>query len=316
MANKIFIDGEAGTTGLEIRARLKGRDDLELLTLADDVRKDAGARRDALNAADISILCLPDDAARDAVAMIENADARVIDASVAHRTHADWAYGMPELQPGQGETIAAAARVSNPGCYALTSIALLRPLIAAAILPADHPVSLNAISGYSGGGRKLIERFEGGGGADRIDSAFYLYGFDLEHKHIEEIRVHGGLRARPLLVPSVGRFRQGMVVSLPLHLWALPGEPKPADILAALGDYYAGARFISVVAAEPGDTPGRLDPEALNGTNGLRIHVFGNPARGQVLLAAVLDNLGKGASGQAVQNLNLMLGLDEATGLT
>ena len=305
MSARVFIDGDVGTTGLQIRARLEGRDDIDLLRLDDEARKDAAARSEMLNGADLAILCLPDDAARDAVAMIEDETVRVIDASTAHRTADDWVYGMPEYDAGQPARIAAARLVSNPGCYALSSIAILHPLVAAGLVPKDHGVTINAVSGYSGGGRKLIEAFE----SNEIDTHFRVYGLGLDHKHIPEIQVRCGLSRRPIFVPSVGRFPQGMIVQVPLHLGDLPGHPGAADIRGALSNHYAGCAFVTV-ADENLD---HLDPESLNGTNQLRLHVFANGD--QAMVAAVLDNLGKGASGQAVQNMNIMLGLPEGTGL-
>ena len=314
MTATVFIDGEAGTTGLQIRGRLRDRADISLLALDDAMRKDTGARKDALAAADVSILCLPADASREAVALREGTSARLIDASVAYRTDPDWVFGFPEYGPDQRARIAAADRVSNPGCYACGAIAMLHPLVSRGLIPADFPVTLNAVSGYSGGGRKLIEAFEGTN-AD-TGSAFYHYALGLEHKHVEEMRVHAGLTHRPLFVPSVGHFAQGMIVSLPLQLWALPGRVAPADLHAALAEHYAGDRFVTVApAAETAVHAAELDPRVLNDTNVMRLHVFGNAAQEQAVITAVLDNLGKGAAGQAVQNLNLMLGLDEAVGL-
>jgi N-acetyl-gamma-glutamyl-phosphate reductase len=307
MSARVFIDGDVGTTGLQIRARLEGRDDIDLLRLDEAARKDPAARKDMLNGADIAILCLPDDAARDAVAMIEDGSVRVIDASTAHRTHDDWVYGLPEYDAGQPARIAGARFVSNPGCYALSSIAILHPLVAAGIVPKDHGVTINAVSGYSGGGRKLIEAFE----SREIDTPFRVYGLGLDHKHVPEIQARCGLTRRPLFVPSVGRFSQGMIVQVPLHLEDLPGQRSAADIHGALAAHYAGRTFVTVAEMRPGLD--HLDPEALNGTNQLRLHVFANG--GLAVLVAVLDNLGKGASGQAVQNMNIMLGLPEGTGL-
>jgi N-acetyl-gamma-glutamyl-phosphate reductase len=315
MTATVFIDGEVGTTGLEIKSRLEGRKDIRLVHLPDEKRKDAGARKDAIASADVAILCLPDDAAKEAAAMVKGTNARMIDASTAHRTHPDWVYGFPELAPGQREKIAHAPRVSNPGCYACSAVALLRPLTAAGLLPADFPVSINAISGYSGGGRKMIASYEDATAPDHTESPFRVYALGLEHKHVPEIERHSGLTVRPLFVPSVGNFRQGMIVQVPLHLATLPGKPKPADLHAALDKHYQGARFVSVapLADRP---PANVEAETLNGTNDLKLYVFGNAARGHAVLVAVSDNLGKGASGQAVQNLNLMLGAPEATGLS
>jgi N-acetyl-gamma-glutamyl-phosphate reductase len=321
MTPKVFIDGEAGTTGLQIAQRLGERGDIELLHLDDAERKDAARRAELLNAADVSILCLPDDAAREAVAMV-NGSARVIDASTAHRTAPGWTYGFPEYDGTRPAEIAKAARVSNPGCYALGAVSMLHPLVISELLPAGHPVTINAVSGYSGGGRKLIAAFEDESSADATDSEFYLYGLDLEHKHVPEIQEHGSLTRRPLFVPSVGRFAQGMIVSLPLQLWALPGAPKVKDIHEALSEHYAGqdgeqgvhvasmeeSAEETAVARHLSGMP-HVDAEALTGSDKLTIHVFGNEERQQAVICAVLDNLGKGAAGLAVQNLELMLGL-------
>lgn len=316
MAFRVFIDGEAGTTGLEIRQRLEGRAELDLLRLSESERKDAAARRAALNDADLAILCLPDDAARDAAAMIDGTRTRVIDASTAHRTAEGWVYGFPEMTADQPARIAAAARVTNPGCYATGAVALIRPLVMAGILPADHPVTVNAVSGYSGGGKGLIARFEDAASADPIAGAYYAYGLGLEHKHVPEMRLHAGLTEPPLFVPGVGRFRQGMIVQVPLQLWSLPGRPSVDDVRSVLADHYRGRHFVTLRdERETTERLAHLDPEEVNGTNHLRLYVFGNRARRQAVLAAQLDNLGKGASGQAVQNLNLMLGLDERAGL-
>jgi len=316
MTKKVFIDGEAGTTGLQIRDRLINRDDVSLIQLADEVRKDVGARADALAAADVAILCLPDAAAREAARMATDTGTRLIDASTAHRTDPAWVYGFAEMTVGQREKIKDAARVSNPGCYACSAVALIRPLTEAGILPADQPLTLNAISGYSGGGRQMIEDYEDAGSASHVESAFRVYGLALEHKHVPEIQAHANLSVRPLFVPSVGNFRQGMIVQVPLHLAALPGNAAPADLHAALKTHYAGERFVTVADYAEGAAASGLDAEALNGTNELHLHVFGNADEGHAALAAVSDNLGKGASGQAVQNLNLMLGVDEGEGIS
>ncbi len=315
MAATVFIDGEVGTTGLQIHARLANRDDVTLLHLSEAERKHPRRRQAMLNRADLSILCLPDDASREAVAMIENPDARVIDASTAHRVAEGWTYGMAEYDSGQTERIARAKRVSNPGCYPVASIALLHPLVEAGVLPVEAPVTVNAVSGYSGGGKGLIAAFEDADAPNHTDDNFEVYGLTLEHKHAPEIHRYSGLSHRPLFVPSVGRFRQGMIVQIPLQLWSLPSKPSPADIHGALSDYYADRRFVTVASLADSASMARLEPEALNDTNELRLHVFGNDEQGQAVLMGLLDNLGKGASGMAVQNMNIMLGLPEETGL-
>ncbi len=315
MSAKVFIDGEAGTTGLQIKARLEERPDLELLHLNDSERKDAGRRRDMLNAADLVVLCLPDDAAREAVSLIENAETRVVDASTAHRTAPGWGYGFPEYEAGQRDLIRNAKRVTNPGCYAITSVAILHPLVAAGLVKSDWPVTINAVSGYSGGGKSLIAAFEDPSAENHTNSTFYAYGLTLKHKHVPEITRWSGLQHAPVFVPSVGRYHQGMIVQVPLPLWAMPGTPSVTQVHAALADFYAGQRFVTVAPLNETGGMVNLDPEALNGTNELRLHVFANEAAGQAVVMGLIDNLGKGASGQAVQNLNIMLGLDEASGL-
>jgi len=316
MVTRIFIDGEVGTTGLQIRSRLAGRSDLAMLSLSDADRKNPDARADLLNEADIAILCLPDDAARQAVAMIKNSHTRVIDASTAHRISDGWVYGFPEYDADQSTQVANARRVTNPGCYALTSVSILHPLVRAGIMPADWPVTINAVSGYSGGGKQMIASFEDKNLPDRVSSVFFAYGLNLQHKHVPEIMHWGGLSHAPLFVPSVGRYRQGMIVQVPMHLWSLPGQPTAEVVHAALQRHYDGCRFVSVAPMAETATMARLDPEKLNGTNELRLHVFCNTENGHAVVAGLLDNLGKGASGQAVQNLNLMLGVDEETGLS
>jgi len=300
MSAKIFIDGAVGTTGLQIKSRLASRGDINLVSLPEELRKDANARADMLNSVDVAILCLPDDAAVEAANLVTNTDVKIIDASSAHRTADNWAYGFPELSVGQREVIANATRVSNPGCYAVASVSMLHPLVSANLIPSDHPVTINAISGYSGGGKQLIADFEGGSEAE---TPFFVYGLNLSHKHVPEIYKHSGLTMKPLFVPSVGNFAQGMIVQLPLF-----GNAQ--EIHDSLADHYADSRFVSVVDTEQ---TARLEPETLNGTNELRLHVF--KGDGQALVMAQLDNLGKGASGSCVQNLNIMLGLDEGTGL-
>ena len=311
MTHTIFIDGEAGTTGLEIRERLEARSDLELLLLGDR-RRDPEARREALNTADAVILCLPDDAAREAVAMVENPAVKVIDASTAYRVAPGWAYGFPEMDAGQRAAVAGSTRVSNPGCYPTGFIALMRPLVKAGLVPTDHPVSVNAVSGYSGGGKAMIAEFEAPGAA----TAHRAYGLSLTHKHVPEMTRHAGLSRPVLFAPAVGNYRQGMLVEVPLHLSALPETPSIERLHGALVEAYAGARFVEVADLETTEAMTGIEPEGLNGTNRLRLHVFGDRGGEQARLVALLDNLGKGASGAAVQNLNLMLGLDEAAGLT
>jgi N-acetyl-gamma-glutamyl-phosphate reductase len=314
MTQTIFIDGEVGTTGLQIRERLKDRADLSLLHLPEAERKDVARRADMLNSVDVVILCLPDDAARDAIAMIKNSSVRVIDASSAHRVAEGWAYGMPEYDNDQAEKIASASRVTNPGCYAITSVSILYPLTMAGIVPHNYAITINAISGYSGGGKQMIAGFETGDGT-YANTPFRVYGLDLNHKHVLEVQKWGGLEHAPLLVPSVGHFRQGMIVQVPLQLWSLPGSPTPEDVHAALAHHYAGQRFVTVKSlAETADMTG-LEPEGLNGTNELHLHVFGNEDTGQAVVMGLIDNLGKGASGQAVQNLNLMIDAPVDAGL-
>lgn len=310
MTYTIFIDGEAGTTGLEIRERLETRRDLQLMLLGDR-RRDVEARREALNTADAVILCLPDDAAREAVDMVENPAVRIIDASTAYRVDPDWTYGFAEMAPRQGERIAMSTRVSNPGCYPTGFLGLMAPLVRTGIVPADQPITVNAVSGYSGGGKAMIEEFESGA-AD----PFRTYGLSLKHKHVPEMTQHAGLTRPVLFAPAVGNYRQGMLVEVPLHLSALPGSPSVEVVHGALVEAYAGARFVEVAELEDTEAMGGLTPEGLNGTNRLRLHVFGDRSGEQARLVALLDNLGKGASGAAVQNLNLMLGLDQGEGLS
>ncbi len=309
---RVFIDGAAGTTGLEIRERLEGRDDLTIAILSDADRKDPAARRDALNAADAVILCLPDDAAREAVALIENDAVKVIDASTAHRTADGWAYGFAEIEPEQRATIAASSRISNPGCYPTGFLALVRPLVRAGLIPADWPFTVNATSGYSGGGKSMIAAFEDAAAPDATDTAFRIYALGMGHKHVAEMQVQGGLAYPPLFMPAVARSYRGMLVEVPLQLCAMPDAPRPADLRDALAAAYAGSRLVSVHA---GEDPSVLTLERCAGTDRLELFVFGNEAAGQVRLVAALDNLGKGAGGAAVQNLNLAVGLDEYAGL-
>jgi len=316
MKHKIFIDGEEGTTGLQIRQRLKNRTDLDLIHLPGRKRKDLDARRAALHQAELAILCLPDPAAREAVRLAEGSNTKIIDSSTAHRTSKDWVYGFPEMSAEQPIRIASAPQVSNPGCYATGVIVLIRPLISAGLIPDDFSLSINAVSGYSGGGNTLISRMEASESKDGIKSNYFSYGLNLDHKHVAEMMVHSGLKARPIFVPSVGRFRQGMIVQIPLQLRSLVKKPKYDAIYEVLKLTYKASRFVNVVKPkELSKHTDLLDPEELNNTNYLRVSVFGNPTNQQVVLVAQLDNLGKGAAGQAVQNLNLMLGISEARGL-
>jgi N-acetyl-gamma-glutamyl-phosphate reductase len=309
MTYRVFVDGAAGTTGLEIRQRLAGRSDIELIATDEAQRKDAGARRDALNAADVAILCLPDDAAREAVALIDNGNTRVIDASTAHRTAPDWVYGFPEIDPDGRRKVAGALRVSNPGCYPTGFLALIVPLLRAGVIPAEWPVTVNAVSGYSGGGKAMIEEFENG----NPPTAWRSYALALAHKHVSEMHRHSGLVHAPLFAPSVAATYRGMIVDVPLMTGTMRDGPAPHVLRAILRKAYADSPIVQVI--EDFDAP-TLTIEHAAGTDRLDLFVFASADGKQVRLCAALDNLGKGAAGAAVQSLNLMIGVDEATGLS
>ncbi|MBC2884913.1 N-acetyl-gamma-glutamyl-phosphate reductase [Ochrobactrum sp. CM-21-5] len=309
MKPKIFIDGEHGTTGLQIRSRLAERDDLEVISIPQAERRNKDLRADYLRAADIAILCLPDDASREAVSLLEGHNStRVIDTSTAHRVNPDWAYGFAELAKGQRERIAEARLVANPGCYPTGAIALVRPLRDAGVLPADYPISVNAVSGYTGGGKQMIAQMEDKNHPEHLATSNFVYGLPLRHKHVPELQLHGRLDRRPIFSPSVGRFPQGMIVQVPLFLDALDGSPSLEKVHAVLTEHYAGQNIVEVVPLEASGKLPRVEAEELAGKDGMKLYVFGTQGDGEVNLVALLDNLGKGASGAAVQNMNLMLG--------
>lgn len=308
MTAKIFIDGEHGTTGLQIRSRMADRRDVELLSIPEAERRNAGMREDMLNSADIAILCLPDDASRDAVKMVAgNNNVRIIDTSTAFRTAADWAYGFAEMDEAQGQKIRSARYVANPGCYPTGAIALIRPLRAAGLLPDGYPVTVNAVSGYTGGGKQMIAQMEDSGRPDSIAANNFLYGLNLKHKHVPEMTVHGMLDRAPLFSPSVGRFAQGMIVQVPLFLEDLTAGATLESVHTALAAHYAGQGIVEVVPLAESAALSRIDAEELAGRDTMKLFVFGTPGGAHVNLVAVLDNLGKGASGAAVQNMDLML---------
>jgi N-acetyl-gamma-glutamyl-phosphate reductase len=313
MAAKIFIDGEAGTTGLQIRDRLAGRRDLEILSIAADKRKDQSERKRLLNAADIAILCLPDDAARESVSLIENDRTKVIDASSVHRVAAGWAYGFAEMDKGQASKIAASKRVANPGCWPQGMIATLRPLIEGGLIPPDFPLTTHGISGYTGGGRSMIADYETAG---ENANEFMPYGLTFKHKHLPELQAYAKLARPALFTPAVGNFAQGMITLVPLQLWTLAKTPTGKQLHAAIADHFAAIPgFVEVAPLAEAERSAELNPEIYNGSNRMCLHVFADDAKGQAVLAAVYDNLGKGASGAAVQNLNLMLGVAADTSL-
>jgi N-acetyl-gamma-glutamyl-phosphate reductase len=308
MSAKIFIDGEHGTTGLQIRARMADRRDVELLSIPETERRNAALREDLLNSADIAILCLPDDASKEAVAMTAaNPKVRIIDTSTAFRVHADWAYGFAEMDPAQAEKIRSARYVANPGCYPTGAIGLIRPLRMAGLLPADHAITVNAVSGYTGGGKQLIAQMEDESHAEHIASPHFLYGLPLKHKHVPEMREHGLLNRSPLFSPSVGRFPQGMIVQVPLFRDQLASGATLESVHAALTAHYAGQSVVEVVPLDVSTKMARVDAVELAGQDTMKLFVFGQPDGEHINLVALLDNLGKGASGAAVQNMDLML---------
>lgn len=315
MSIQVFIDGGAGTTGIEIRERLVGRSGLSLITLSDNDRKAPAARKNALNDADVVILCLPDDAAREAVSLIDNDRTKIIDASTAHRVADGWTYGFAELEPDMRQRLGEARFVSNPGCYPTGFLALVRPLIRAGLLPTDWPLTVNAVSGYSGGGKSMIAAFEDANAPERYDTAFRAYALGLGHKHVPEMQLHAGVKYAPLFTPAVARVYRGMLVEVPLQVSAMRGSPSVDALRDVLAAAYAESSLIGVASKAKCEARGALEIEQVGTTDRLEIFVFGNEQAGQARLVAALDNLGKGAAGAAVQNLNILAGLDETAGL-
>ncbi|MBI3676225.1 MAG: N-acetyl-gamma-glutamyl-phosphate reductase [Proteobacteria bacterium] len=311
----IFIDGAVGTTGLEIHERLADRRDVELVRLGESERKDSRARGEALNRADLVILCLPDEAAREAVTLIQSNSVKVIDASTAHRVAPGWTYGFPEMEARQRAKIANSNRVANPGCWPTGFLALVCPLTRAGIIPSDFPLTVNGVSGYSGGGKTMIEEFENAKSPHYVETVARSYALSLAHKHAPEMKVYSGLTHGPVFSPNVGRYYRGMIVDVPLPLWALPKKATPAQIHAVLSEAYRDEPFVEVAGPEETASLKTLDAEQLKNTNMLKLYVFANEGMEQLRLTAVLDNLGKGASGAAVQNMNIMLGFPETAGL-
>lgn len=313
MAPKVFIDGEAGTTGLQIADRLRERADLELISIDPAKRKDADERARLINSADAVVLCLPDAAAIEAVSLIDNSNTVVIDASTAHRVADEWVYGFAEMAKDQRAAIAKSKRISNPGCYPTGFIGLVRPLVEAGLLPVDYPVTVNAVSGYSGGGKGMISMFEDETSAQYTQEAFKAYALGQAHKHPPEMKVHTGLSHLPMFAPAVGRYAQGMLVEVPLMTWSLPEKPTRLQVNEVIAAAYEGEQFVTVKSLAECDAISSIEPEALNGSNKMELFTFGSDE--QIRLVARLDNLGKGASGAAVQNLNIALGLPEDSGL-